>query len=178
MRNKYSGDYRLLETFSEDGRIHTDYEYIGKPFIYAERSDKAEKMRGRVILPALVSIAAWVAAMIPFSYAMRSLWVALPFAAVIIPLAMLAELLFSVRKLGEKAEHRYADRLNNRYPALAVTACFFSAVSLTACVIRLAVRKTAVFGDAVFAVCSILIFACAAAVFRRRALFRMEEADI
>ena len=177
MRNKYSSDYRLLETFSEDGRIHTDYEYIGKPYTYVEQSEEAQNTRGRVIIPALVSIAAWVAAMIPFSYSMRSLWVALPFAVLIIPFSMTAKLLFSARKLRGVTEYRYADGLNNRYPALCAAACFFSAVSLSAFLIRLVLQRTAVFGDAVFFVCGTLIFACSFVLFKRRTVFRMAEAS-
>ena len=33
-KGKYNRDYRLIEEFRENGRVRTDYEYIGDPWFF------------------------------------------------------------------------------------------------------------------------------------------------
>ena len=34
-RNRYVGDYRIVESIDGRGRVKSDYEYIGAPYVYA-----------------------------------------------------------------------------------------------------------------------------------------------
>ena len=87
-RNRYVGDYRIVESVDGRGRVRSDYEYIGAPYAYAGDAQAVKAARTRVALCCLIGWAAWVAALFPVSAAMRSLYVALPFAFAAIPLAL------------------------------------------------------------------------------------------
>ena len=175
MRNRYNQDYRLLEEFREDGRIRTDYEYIGKPYRFQKARGEVEKAKKRALTAAALAVFAYIAAMIPYSFAMHRLWIALPFAAQIVPLFLMLELLTGMPAGKETLERREAERGNNRYPALAVILCFFSGAALFGDLIRILTERTAAAGDAVFTVCLTGILAAGTAMFRTRQYFAAEE---
>ena len=89
-RNRYVGDYRIVESIDARGRVKSDYEYIGAPYVYAGDATAVKAARSRVALCCAVGWAAWLSALIPISAAMRALYVALPFAFAAIPLALTA----------------------------------------------------------------------------------------
>ncbi len=89
-RNRYVGDYRIVESIDARGRVKSDYEYIGAPYVYAGDATAVKAARSRVALCCAVGWAAWLSALIPISSAMRALYVALPFAFAAIPLALTA----------------------------------------------------------------------------------------
>ena len=166
-RNRYVGDYRIVESIDGRGRVKSDYEYIGAPWVYAGDPHGVSAARTRVAACCLVGWLAWIAALIPVSSAMRTLFVALAFAFAAIPLALITGTAVSLFREKPPFEHRHADRLENRAPACT----FFTALLAVAALIGEAVnalRGAALLpGDAVFAACAAVLVACAIACHRQ-----------
>ena len=129
-RNRYVGDYRIVESIDARGRVKSDYEYIGAPYVYAGDATAVKAARSRVALCCAVGWAAWLSALIPISAAMRALYVALPFAFAAIPLALTAGTAVSLFREKEPFEHRHADRLENRAPACTFFLALLGVVAL------------------------------------------------
>lgn len=176
-RNRYVGDYRIVESIDGRGRVKSDYEYIGAPWVYAGDAATVKAARSRVALCCAVGWAAWVAALIPVSSAMRSLFVALAFAFAAIPLALATGTALSLFREKPPFEHRHADRLENRAPACT----FFTALLAVAALIGEAVntlRGAAMLpGDAVFSACAVILAACAVICHRQWRRLRCIQAE-
>ena len=130
-RNRYVGDYRLVERIDARGRIKTDYEYIGAAYVHAGGAEAARRDLTRALAACAVGWAAFVGALVPVSRATRTLYVSLPFAFAALPLALMTAAVVRVRRAGEKLEHRHADQLENRCPACS----FFTALLCVAALI-------------------------------------------
>lgn len=129
-KNRYSADYRLIETFDEKGRVRTGYEYIGASYVFENGAEAAR--RPARTLPFLM-LAGWLcyfAAMARYSSAMRRLYAALPMAFCAVPLTLLTGYALTLFSLKEPLEHRRADMLNNRFPAAALLLMVFSGFAL------------------------------------------------
>ena len=160
-RNRYVGDYRIVESIDGRGRVRSDYEYIGAPWVYAEDARVVRAARSRVAACCAIGWLSWIAALIPLSSAMRALYVALPFAFAAIPLALTAGTAVSLFREREPFERRHADRLENRAPA----GTFFTALPDVIALVGeavIALRGVELLpGDAVFAGCAAVMVACA-----------------
>lgn len=166
-RNRYVGDYRLVETVSERGRIKTEYEYIGSPYVFTD--EKAAARAKKTACAACAS--AWIAyigAMLPLSAAMRTFFVSLPFIFSAVPLALLTDALLGVLFRKPPLEHRHADRLENRYPAAAFFLLLLPLLSLIGEGIQLLSGVDGTAGDGVFATCAAALALCGAALFRQK----------
>ena len=160
-RNRYVGDYRIVESIDERGRVKSDYEYIGAPYVYAFDARTVEAARLRVALGCLTGWAAWIAALLPVSAAMRALVIALPFAFAAIPLALTAGIAASLFREKAPFEHRHADRLENRAPACTFFMALLSAIALAGEGVNALRGAEMLPGDGIFAACAALIVACA-----------------
>ena len=160
-RNRYVGDYRIVESIDARGRVKSDYEYIGAPYVYAGDATAVKAARSRVALCCAVGWAAWLSALIPISAAMRALYVALPFAFAAIPLALTAGTAVSLFREKEPFEHRHADRLENRAPACTFFLALLGVIALIGEAVNALRGAQLLPGDAVFAVCAAVVVACA-----------------
>ena len=129
-RNRYVGDYRLVESIDGRGHIRTDYEYIGAAYTYAEGAAAAARQLRWAMACCAVGWAAFAGAMIPVSAAMRTLYVSLPFAFAALPLGLMTGVLLGALRAREPLEHRHADRLENRGPACSFFVMLLSGISL------------------------------------------------
>lgn len=159
-RNRYVGDYRLVETIDARGRIRTDYEYIGAAYAYAEGYGRATDALKRALAACCAGGLAFVGALAPASAASKTLWVVLPFAFAALPLGLMTASAARALRAGEKLEHRHADQLENRCPACSFFAMLLAAVALVgegANLLRGAAMRS---GDIAFALGAALLFAC------------------
>ena len=176
-RNRYVGDYRIVESIDGRGRVKSDYEYIGAPYAYAGDAQVVKAARTRVALCCLIGWAAWAAALFPVSAAMRSLYVALPFAFAAIPLALWAGTAVSLFRTREPFEHRHADRLENRAPACTFFVALLGVLALIGEAAN-ALRETQMpAGDAVFTACGAAVVACAIAGHRQWKRLKCKKTD-
>lgn len=171
-KGKYNRDYRLIEEFRADGRVHTDYEYIGDPWYFDLDESNVEKGKRKALCLVILSAASFVAALIPYSGMMHKLWIALPFVFTILPVFMTADLVLSMRKIKNPMEHRHADKLNNAFPARTFAMLCLSAVSLIAEIVYLFINGIQAAGDLVMILCTAMLLACGVLLFKMRKLFR------
>ena len=175
-RNRYVGDYRIVESIDGRGRVKSDYEYIGAPYVYAGDAASVKAARVRVALCCMVGWAAWLAALIPVSTAMRALCIALPFAFAALPLGMLTALTLSARKAAEPLEHPTADQLTNAYPPRALFTALLPAAALLGEGIRFLLGPGDMRpGDALFALGALGLAVCGALAFAGRKALAAEK---
>jgi len=149
-RNRYVGDYRLIESIDGHGRIKTDYEYIGAAYCFAEGAVTARRLLRRALLLCALGWLAFVGALVPLSAASRTLWVSLPFAFAAVPLALMTATLFRTQRTAEPLEHRHADQLENRCPACSFFVALLSGIALAGEGVNLLRRTALLRGDIAF----------------------------
>ena len=174
-RNRYVGDYRIVESIDGRGRVVSGYEYIGRPWAF-ERDEATVRAARRVVaISCAVGWAAWLAALLPVSSATRTLYVALPFIFAALPLGLNTALCWRLFRQKPPFEHRHADQLHNRGPACS----FFTALLCTLALIGEgvnALRGAALSaGDAVFIAGAALLMACGIACHRQWKRLRCRE---
>ena len=160
-RNRYVGDYRIVESIDGRGRVKSDYEYIGAPWVYAADGQTVKTARMHVAACCAFGWLAWVIALLPLSAAMRVLVVALSFVFAALPLALATGIAVSL--FGEKPpfEHRHADRLENRAPACTFFVALLGGVALAGEAVNALRGAELLPGDGVFAACAAVLVACA-----------------
>lgn len=175
-RNRYVRDYRLVETVDERGRIKSDYEYIGAPYRFA--GEKAAVARVKRLALALCPVLwlLYLGAMLPQSFAMRTIWVSLPFVFTAPALGVMTDIICSVCLAKEPMEHRFADKLNNRLPPAALAGAFLSGAALLGQLVRLLLGGDRRGGDWVFLVCAALLCGGCLAAFGLRKPLAVKEA--
>ena len=175
-RNRYVKDYRLVETVSESGRIKTSYEYIGREYVFAGEARQVARDRkiALAMCPALWAL--FIGAMIPRSFASRTTYILLPFVFTAIALGIMSDILFSVCLAKPPLEHRYADRMNNRFPSAALGAAFLPGLALIAQLLRIALGGEFESGDWVFIACAALLTAGSGCLFGFRKKLAVREA--
>ncbi|MBR3272653.1 MAG: hypothetical protein IKF98_01925 [Clostridia bacterium] len=176
-RNRYVGDYRIVESIDGRGRVKTDYEYIGAPYVYAGDAASVKAARTRVALGCAVGWAAWVAALIPVSAAMRALYIALPFAFAAVPLALWAGTAISLFRTREPFEHRHADRLENRAPACTFFVALLGVVALIGEAVNVLRGAEWMSGDAMFALCAAILTVSAIVCHRQWKRLKCRKAE-
>lgn len=167
-RRKYLKDYRIVETLNDRGGIRSDSEYIGPAYRFRDPK-AAESMKQ--LLPGLciLSWLGYIAALLPYSAASGIFYVSLPFLFSAIPLGMLTERAISLLRGKTPIEHRSADRYNNWIGGASLMMALLSGISLAGELISFCIgMRDCVWGDAVFAVGS-LVLLCCGIVIRRRA---------
>lgn len=162
-RNRYVGDYRLLESIDGRGRIKTDYEYIGADYGFAEGSQAARRALLRALACCGLGWLAFVGALIPVSTAMRTIYVSLPFAFAALPLGLMTATVVRTLRAREPLEHRHADQLENRCPACSFFAMLLSGVALAGELVNLLRGAAFMAGDIVFCACAAALLGCGVA---------------
>lgn len=175
-RNRYVSDYRIVESIDSRGRIRSDYEYIGAPWIYAEGEETVRPAKRTVAASCLVGWLAWLGAMLPRSEATRHLYTSMPFIFLAIPLALNAALGWRILRQGEPFEHRHADQVNNRGPACSFFTVFLCAAALLGEVAGVLGGGALLPGDAVFCAGAVLLLACGVICHRQWKRLRCREA--
>ena len=174
-KNRYAADYRLIEEFDEKGRVKVTYEYIGEAYRFAEAGKIVDRHRKLWVLMALSGWILFIAALIPYSTAMRRLWIALPYVFSAVPLALTTELAVTVLSQIEPLEHRIADKLDNNHPAQLFALLFFTGIAASLSVLHLALSDERVPGDFVFSACALLLAGGAFYLMKTRDRLRVEK---
>ena len=159
-RNRYVSDYRIVESIDGRGRIRSDYEYIGAPYVYAEDAGVVRRARNCVSACCLAGWVAWVAALVPLSAATRRLYTALPHVFAALPLALMTGLAVGLFREREPFEHRHADRLENRGPACSFFTALLGGAALAGEGISLLRGVALLPGDGLFAAGAAVVLAC------------------
>lgn len=173
-KGKYNRDYRLIEEFRTDGRVHTDYEYIGDPWFFRLDEKTVRKEMNFSLLLVLLAAAAFIVPLIPYTGMMHRLWIALPYVVSAIPIFMTGDLVLSMRKWKTPMEHRHADKLNNSFPARTLAIAYLSAVSLIAEIVYLVRYGLSITGDKIMIVCTAVMLWSALMLFRQREKYTAE----
>lgn len=174
-RNRYIGDYHLADSLDERGRIHTEVEYVGAYYSFTGSPEEVARAKRRALLFNALGWAAYIAAMIPQSAAMRTVYTALFFALIAVPLALLTGTLAEVLPRKEKFQHRIADRLENRWPAASAFTVILSAAALAGEGVSLLRGLPLREGDAVFAGCAAAVLAAGMLMHRTRRFLGCEK---
>lgn len=174
-KNRYAADYRLIEEFDEKGRVKVSYEYIGEAYRFVEAGRVVDRHRKRWLAMAASGWLLFITALIPYSSAMRQLYIALPFVFSAVPLALSTELAFTVLSQKEPLEHRIADKLENNCPAQLFAILFFSGIAGVLSGLRLFLTEERTAGDFVFAACALLMASGAFYLMKSRNLLRVEK---
>ena len=116
-RNRYVGDYHLADSLDERGKIRTDVEYVGDRYSFTEGPETVRRAKRKALILCAAGWLLYIGAMILPSAAMRAFWTAVPFAFAGVPLALLTGTAAEIFPRKERFEHRYADRIENRWPA-------------------------------------------------------------
>ena len=166
--DRYAKDYKLQESVDQEGHVSFAYGYEGPAY----RGEQDKRISGRVTLYAAAGWIFYVAAMLPFSFAMHTLPIALSFVFTAIPLWMLARvavLLGRVRRHAGTVLHRKeADLLTNTYPPSALFTFLLPAICLTGEAVRALTGREMVPGDALFCVFAVLLCVTGILSFRLR----------
>lgn len=170
-RNRYVRDYRLVETVDSRGRIRTDYEYIVETYVFLKSDREVRRAKRRVWLCCALGWIGCIGAMLPESNAMRTLWIALPFVFSILPLALLTGMALQDLRAAQPFEHRWADRLENRYPACTFLLTALAALAFLLGGISALVRQALTKGDIAFLAGAGTLAICACVCFRQRGSF-------
>ena len=182
-KNPYGRDYRLVESFSEKGRVKTSYEYIGEPCFFRAGEETARK---KAFQCTLLTAAAWICyigAMFFESAAMHRLYVALPFAFCGVPLTLLTGHMMALRGMREPLERRHMDRMNNKFPPAAMFLTLFALFALAGEGIGLAVSAFSgnagqlFSGEIVFLIGCTGLVLCGARLFMARTHFVIIRRD-
>ena len=166
-RNRYVGDYRIVESIDGRGRVRSDCEYIGAPWVYAANGRTVKAAMRRVAACCAFGWLAWAIALLPLSAAMRALAVALSFAFAALPLGLATGIAVSLFREKPPFEHRHADRLENRAPACTFFVASLASVALAGEGVNALRGSEMLPGDAVFAVCAAALIACAVVCHRQ-----------
>ncbi len=158
-RNRYVGDYRIVESIDGAGRIRTDYEYIGAAYAFASGAKDARRWLMRALAACGVGWLALVGALIPVSRAARTLYAVLPLAFAALPLGLTTAAVARALRAGEKLEHRHADQLENRCPACSFLTVLLSGIALIGEGVNLVRGVEMLPGDVAFAAGAALLIA-------------------
>lgn len=175
-RDKYIKDYRLLESIDQRGRLRVDYEYAGDYYRFTAGQGAAARQLRRTLALCVLGWGSFLAALLPQSTAMRTLYVSLPFAFSALPLGMLTALVFSQRKAAEPMEHPAADRLTNSLPPRALFTALLPAAALAGEGVRLLAGPGDLLpGDGIFALGALGLTVCGALAFAGRKALTAEK---
>lgn len=175
-RNRYIGDYRLVEQIDARGRVKTTYEYIGPDYRFVSGWQEAARAGRKALILCAAGAAAFLAALLPGSDVTHRWFVSMPFVIAIVPLVMTGDLILSMPRKESPLEHRQADRMSNRYPAAVLFLTVLCAISLLGALGSMIFSGTASPADAVFCLFAAVCCACGVMLFALRHSFRTEKA--
>lgn len=157
-RNRYVGDYHLADSLDERGRIRTEVEYVGDLYSFIQEPETVNSAKKRLLCLCAMGWLAYFAALIPVSTAGRTIYSAVPFVFIAVPLGLLTAVVLEIRRQKERFLHRYADRIDNRFPASGVFIIILACISLAGEAVNLIRGLTLQSGDLLFSGCAVLLF--------------------
>ena len=174
--DRYSKDYRLIDSVDERGRIRTETKYIGEGYVFQKGLDCARGAGKRLAVLCVISWLAFLAALYFPSIASRSFYAVLPCAFLALPLWFLSAVAVTSFRVKEPFIHRDADRFTLRLPAAAVFAAVLSAAAVLGAALALGLRAQAPLGgDWVFLGGNLICFVCALLCHRLRDAFAVRK---
>ena len=160
--DRYSKDYRLIDSVDGRGRIRSGTEYIGAYYVFASGLDIARRAGKRLTLLCALAWLGFLAALYPPSTAGRTLYAVLPCAVTALPLWLLSTVAYTALRAGEPLIHRDADRFSLRLPSAAVFTAVLSAGAFLGGVLSILFGGNGMLpGDWVFLAGMLLVFSCA-----------------
>ena len=153
-RNRYVGDYHLADTVDDRGKIRTDVEYTGGLYSFSKEAETVRRTKIKSILLCAAGWLIYITAMFPVSTAMKTIYCAIPFVFIAVPLALLTGTAAAVFLLKERFIHKHADRIENRWPASSAFIVILSGIVLLGEAVNLIRGVELVSGDLVFALCA------------------------
>ncbi len=153
-RNRYIGDYHLADTVDDRGKIRTDVEYTGGLYSFSKETEIVRQTKIKSIVLCAIGWLAYIGAMFPVSTAMKTIYSAIPFVLIAVPLALLTGTAAAVFPLKERFIHKFADRIDNRWPASSAFIAFLSGIALIGEAVNLIRGLAMTSGDLVFALCA------------------------
>lgn len=176
-RGKYIREYRVREYLDARGRIRSETEYIGPLFCFA--CSEAERKKGRRILLALCAAgwAACVGALALNTTAMRTWFVSVPFAFVLLCLGLQTERLVSLGGVGERLEHRQAEKFSRKLPGAFLAEGILGTHAAAAAVLLQLTGKASGWQEVLFSVLALASGACGIGGFCCREIFGVRETE-
>ena len=139
-KRNYTSDYELEHSVDSRGNLKTSARYTGGMYGF-EDPVRAKSARRRLLAADLLAWVLALAAMYPVSVSMRTLYVSLPFAFSLLPLALMTETVILMQS-REGFTHRQADRINSRFPFSSLVLFLMSAFSSAGAVLRIVISGT------------------------------------
>ena len=159
--DRYTKDYRLIDSVDEHGRIHTEMEYIGKDYVFSNGIETAKTSGKKLGLCCLLSWIGFFAALSLPSKAGHVLYALLPCVVLVVPLWLLCTVAYAVFRLKEPFSHKEADLFTLRLPAAATFACILSFAAVLGCIGCLLFASGSVLqGDWFFLCGNLICFVC------------------
>lgn len=158
-RKRYVKDYRILETIDERGRVSTGTEYIGKHYSFVSGGAALRRDKGLALGSCAIAWLLLLGPLLPRSFAMQAIYVALPFVFCALPLGIATDILLTLCFAKEPLEHRHADKIGERYPAAILAALSLCGASLLGQLLRVILAGGMVGGDWCFFICAPLLLA-------------------
>ena len=134
-RHRYVKDYRLNEYIAENGRVTSESEYIGGDYRFAAGAARAKAAANRALALCALCWAAYLALVCVDGTAMRTVYVALPFAFTALPLFFLTRAALLARRSAEPLKHDVADKIGHAPPAAALWATLLPGAGFLGCLI-------------------------------------------
>ena len=174
-RHRYVKDYRLNEYIAENGRVTSESEYMRGGIIrFAAGAARAKAAANRALALCALCWAGYLALVCVDGTAMRTIYVALPFAFTALPLFFLTRAALLTRRSAEPLKHDVADKIGHAAPAAALWATLLPGAGFLGCPHQPALAGAKGW-DALFLAVSAVMTACAAACFAIRRDFYTEK---
>jgi len=163
---KYLKDYRVEDKISLGGQVRQAAVYIGKAHTLSPSVPERDKHL--VFYLTVLSGLAYIAALIPVTYASRLIYVILPFVVSALPVFFMVGTAVALLRAKETMERKTAEMIANRLPPSSLFAAILTAASFLGLIINAAVlRPRLLTGDYIFGAFSFILFLASAAVFAK-----------
>ena len=170
-KRNYTSDYELEHSIDSRGNLKTSARYTGGMYAF-ENPVLAGAARRRLLA---ADILAWIlalAAMYPVSASMRTIYVSLPFAFSLLPLALMTETVILLQGKKELT-HKQADKINSRFPFASMVLFLMTAFSCAGAMLRTFISGTVPgTGDLVFMTAALGVCLAAGYSFSQRGRIR------
>ena len=169
--DRYSKDYRLIDSVDARGRLRTEMEYIGPRYGFAGSLEAARGAGRRLALLCLLGWCAFLASLLLPSRASHALYAALPCVFAAIPLWLLSTAAWSALRVKEPFTRREAERFTLRLPAASAFLAVLSGFALLGGALRLILTEDApLTGDWLFLAGCALCLGCGLLCGKERAV--------
>ncbi len=170
-RNKYVGDYRLIEQIDNSGKVKASYEYIGLDYQFICDNNVIVSARKKYLASVIIGWLAFIVSLLPYSASCHRLYVLLPYIFSAVPFFMLSEVLSDAYK-KEPLEHRNVDRLEMRLPSSSAFSLALAAFAFIADILGM-LADSLIFeiGDCIFLFCLVIYIYCCSIIFNNRKFF-------